>query len=452
MRPALTVAEPELIKNILVKDFHLFTDRQKNRVLHPILSKHLVVVGGEDWKRIRAITSPTFSSGKMKKMYPMIKQCLNEFIEALDEYARDGKDVNVKDAYGNYTMDVIATCAFATKTNSHKDPNNQFIKSAMEVFNPKMYRLISFILLPRFVLKMMKMYGSARPWANEFFFDLTKHIIKERKASKKKYNDFIDLLITAENNIKSDKEVVVRDENDVHEAHHVNEGQEELDSERKALSGISEKYITEDEMLAQSWIFFVAGYETTATTLTFATYELALNPDVQQRLYEEVLTAVDSKGDIDYDTLSRLPYLDAVISETLRIHSPVMRLVRVANEDYKLGNTGLTILKDQSIEIPVYALHHSEEFYEQPFRFIPDRFLPENRDNIVPYSYIPFGACPRNCIGMRFALMEAKVGLAQVVRRFRFLRTAQTDVPLQLKRSMFLHSAKRVVVGIEKRA
>ena len=69
-------------------------------------------------------------------------------------------------------------------------------------------------------------------------------------------------------------------------------------------------------MLAQSWIFFVAGYETTATTLTFATYESALNPDVQQKLYEEVSIAVDSKGDIDYETLSRLPYLDAVISET----------------------------------------------------------------------------------------------------------------------------------------
>ena len=204
-------------------------------------------------------------------------------------------------------------------------------------------------------------------------------------------------------------------------------------------------------MLAQAWVFFVAGYETTATTLTFASYELALNPEVQERLYEEVMTAVDSKGDIDYDDLAKLPYLDAVISETLRIHSPVMRLVRVANEDYKLGNTGLTIRKDQTVEIPIYALHHSEEFYDQPFKFNPDRFLPKNRQKITPYSYLPFGAGPRNCIGMRFALMEDKVGLAQVIRRFRFKRSAQTDVPLRLNRSIIVNAPKRVVVGIERR-
>ena len=160
---------------------------------------------------------------------------------------------------------------------------------------------------------------------------------------------------------------------------------------------------------------------------------------------------LDSEGDIDYDELAKLPYLDAILSETLRLHSPVMRLARVANEDYKLGNTGLTIRKDQTVEIPIYALHHSEEFYDQPFKFNPDRFLPENRHLIKPYTYLPFGAGPRNCIGMRFALMEDKVGLAQVIRRFRFKRSAQTDVPLRLNRSIIVNAPKRVVVGIERR-
>lgn len=111
-------------------------------------------------------------------------------------------------------------------------------------------------------------------------------------SSNKKYNDFIDLLINAEKDSKNSN-VVDRDVNDANEAHHVNEGHEELDSERKALSGVSEKYLTEDEMLAQVWVFFNAGYETTATTLTFASYELALNPDIQERLYDEVMTEVD---------------------------------------------------------------------------------------------------------------------------------------------------------------
>ncbi|CAG2102955.1 unnamed protein product, partial [Medioppia subpectinata] len=122
--PVLVVAEPELVKQICVKDFHVFPDRNRNRVVHPILGKHLVTVCGDDWKRIRSIVTPTFSSSKMKNMFPMIRNCLQNFINELEVLAIDGKEVNVKTLYGQYTMDVISTCAFATKTNTYKDPND----------------------------------------------------------------------------------------------------------------------------------------------------------------------------------------------------------------------------------------------------------------------------------------------------------------------------------------
>ncbi|CAG2164302.1 unnamed protein product [Oppiella nova] len=445
--PVINVADPELIKTILVKDFHLFPERHPDRGLHPILEKNLVDVTGDDWKRLRSLASPTFSSGKMKKMYPMIKSCLEEFLSELNTYAKEGREANMKELYGNYTMDVIATCAFATKTNAHKDPNNPFIKNAKVIFSVKVAKMVAVLVLPKPVLRKMGIQSFFDESANDFFFNLTRHVIKQRKNSNKKYNDFIDLLLNAE---KSNNEVI-HDENDAHESHHVNEGEEELEIQNNTLNGIK-KYITEDEILAQAWIFFQAGYETTATTLTFATYELALNEDIQQKLYEEVLSAVDAKGDIDYDLLSKLPFLDAVISETLRLHSPVLRLSRnCINGDYKLGNTGITLYKNQRVEIPTFAIHLSEEYYPNAEKFIPDRFLPENRHKIVPYTYLPFGAGPRNCIGMRFALMEAKLGLAQVLRRFKIVRTSQTDVPLKFNKTLFLNSAKRVIVGIEAR-
>ncbi|CAG2121528.1 unnamed protein product, partial [Medioppia subpectinata] len=262
---------------------------------HPILSRHLVAESGDDWKRIRSIVTPTFSSGKMKKMYPMIRQCLDDFVTELDVYADNKKDVNIKTIfvteldvyadnkkdvniktmYGNYTMDVISCCAFATKTNSHKDPNDPFIINAQKVFAPAMSRILSLLLLPAFVLKALNMRSLAEESANEFFFNITRHIMKERKTSNKKYNDFIELLMNVQkdSNTKSNgnnnmKDAIHYDDNDVSEAHHVNEGEEEKEVERKTLSAI-DKYITEDEILAQSWVFFVAGYETTATTLTF---------------------------------------------------------------------------------------------------------------------------------------------------------------------------------------
>jgi cytochrome P450 len=197
-------------------------------------------------------------------------------------------------------------------------------------------------------------------------------------------------------------------------------------------------------------VFLLAGYETTATALMYITYELALNPDIQDRLFEEVNGAVDAKGEISYEVLAKLPYLDALLSETLRLHSPTISLGRMASTDYKLGNTGLTVEKGTIIQIPHLSMHLSEEYYPEPYKFDPDRFMPENRHKLVPYTYLPFGAGPRNCIGMRFALMEAKLGLAHIARRYRFFPTSQTDVPLILKKSI-LNTPKRIIVGIERR-
>ena len=226
---------------------------------------------------------------------------------------------------------------------------------------------------------------------------------------------------------------------------------DELEAEKRALNiRLDNKKLTETELLAQSVVVLLAGYETTATSLSFCTYELALNQDCQQKLYEEVMSTIDSKGEISYESLMRMPYLDAVLSEALRLHSPVTRMSRVAVEDYKLGDTGVTIYKGQQIDIPIYAIHHDPDYYPNPYQFNPERFMPENRHNITPYTYLPFGAGPRNCIGMRFALLEAKLCLSHIIRKYRFFPTVNTDVPLKFKRSL-LTAAHRVVVGIEHR-
>lgn len=104
----------------------------------------------------------------------------------------------------------------------------------------------------------------------------------------------------------------------------------------------SNKKLDEDEIIAQAVTFLMAGYETTATALTYATYELALNPEVQDKLCDEVNASINSNGRIDYDVLCRLPYLDAVISEALRHHAPAVKTARIASQDYKVGDTGIT--------------------------------------------------------------------------------------------------------------
>jgi cytochrome P450 family 3 subfamily A len=446
-KPALTVGDPELIKQILVKNFHNFRNRRENPTNIKSFSKNMFFARDDDWKRIRAIASPTFTSGKMKKMYSLIRECCDEFILNLDEYAKDGKEIDLKRLHGAYTMDVIAKCAFATNTNTHKDPNNPFTKNAFALFNLQLWKILLISLVPSFIIKIQAINQVITAANNiEFFNDFAKHLIRKRRENSEKHFDFLQLLMDAERN---DNET--REENDSNEAHHLNEGKDELAADSEALKNVIEKKLDESEILAQCSLFFIAGYETTATTLSFCSYELALHPDIQERLYEEIKSVFDENGEIPYEILSKLPFLDSIISETLRLHPPVMKLIREAMEDIDLDNFNVKIQKGVIAEIPVYAIHHDPEFYENPLLFNPDRFMPENRSKITPYTYLPFGAGPRNCIGMRFALLEAKLALAKITRKFRFFRTPKTDVPLEYSIGRRLLQAKSLIVGIERR-
>jgi cytochrome P450 len=152
-------------------------------------------------------------------MYPSIRECVTELLDNLETYANEGKDVNIKDIHGSFTMDVIAKCAFATKANAIKDPNNQFTVNGKKVFAFKAKQVIPALLFPTHLNKILNIKSIANESANQFFFDLTRHILKTRRNGDGKYNDFVQLLIDAEKNKEQ-----TRDENDVNEAHYINEG------------------------------------------------------------------------------------------------------------------------------------------------------------------------------------------------------------------------------------
>jgi len=101
------------------------------------------------------------------------------------------------------------------------------------------------------------------------------------------------------------------------------------------------------------------------------------------------------------------------------------------------------------ITIPIHAIHHNPDYYPTPHQFDPERFLPENKDKLIPYTYLPFGAGPRNCVGMRFALMEAKTVIANIITKYRFFRTENTKIPLEFRKFVGFMQAKDVTVGVE---
>lgn len=222
--------------------------------------------------------------------------------------------------------------------------------------------------------------------------------------------------------------------------------------DKKPASANNNKRLTEMEAMAQCVLFFLAGQETTLTTLTFAAYQLALNPAIQEKLRKEVDECIAANGpEPSLDVISKLKYLNCVVSEALRLLPPVVRLERCGSNDYVLGDTGMKLPSGCTVIIPVYSIHHDPEFFSDPECFKPDRFNEENVGSIHPYTYLPFGAGPRNCIGSRFVLQSIKMCLLHSVHSVEFTKTDKTKVPLSIKPGIGVLTTEDITLGIRRR-
>ncbi|MCL4119575.1 UNVERIFIED_CONTAM: hypothetical protein GTU68_006664, partial [Idotea baltica] len=151
---------------------------------------------------------------------------------------------------------------------------------------------------------------------------------------------------------------------------------------------------------AQCVLFYIAGYDTTATTLSFVSYCLALHPKIQQTLLEEVdKTVADCDHNLTFEAIQSMTYLDMVFAETLRLFPPAPRVDRRCTKDYILPDTDFVIPKDMKITIPIYSIHRDPANYKDPEKFDPQRFSAANKVGRSPMVYLPFGSGPRNCIG-----------------------------------------------------
>ncbi|XP_054715661.1 cytochrome P450 3A11-like [Uloborus diversus] len=443
--PGITIGDPRLLKNIMVKDFPTFSSRGRGKTGDPIVDKMLVFLNGADWKRIRTIITPTFTTGKIKKMMSIFKDSAKTCVNSFKKYAASKKPVDAKIIYGAFTMDVIASSAFSTKIDSYNDPNNKFVSTARSLFSRGILRFILFTIVV--VLRIPLPIKPSQSKGMKFFKEVTLQIIEERTKTGKTRNDFLQLLLdTAEETAEQENQFPAESEDVT-----ANYGKDDV-SENMFKNTEKKTSLSQDEMVAQCIIFFLAGYETTASTLSFASYILALHPEIQELLIAELDESLKaSNGEVTYETLQNMKYLDNVISETLRLYPPAARLQRLADQDYVLGDTGITIPKGMPVNIPVCAMHIDPKLHPEPESFKPERFSQDEKAKRDMYAYLPFGAGPRNCIGMRFALIEIKVCLAFILSNFRFRRCPQTKVPLEFRARQPILQPKHVTLLMEPR-
>lgn len=196
-----------------------------------------------------------------------------------------------------------------------------------------------------------------------------------------------------------------------------------------------------DVLVAQAAAFFTAGYETTSTTLSFALFELCRRPDIQDRLRLEIgqLLVRTGASEPTYDDVLGLEYMGMVIAETLRKYPPLpfvdreCTLAAAEAADIDLEPfSAFRVPNGMPIIVPVFSLHRDPKYFPLPDHFDPERFAAANREAIVPYTYLPFGAGPHNCIGNRFGVLQTRLALFNVLRSNRVAAATDGRTPQRL--------------------
>nr|QQL94725.1 thromboxane a synthase 1 [Lateolabrax maculatus] len=461
-RPVVVVADPDMLRQVMVRDFSSFTNRMTIRFATKPMTDCLLMLRNERWKRVRSILTPSFSAAKLKEMVPLINTATDALMNNLNVYAESGEAFDIHKCFGCFTMDVIASVAFATQVDSQNNPDDPFVHHAQMFFSFSFFRpiMLFFIAFPFITAPLVRLIpNKRRDQMNQFFINSIQKIIKQREEEppEQRRRDFLQLMLDA----RTSKEIVSLEHfdtaNNAGEPDHRNQQTQPSASDQDDRPHPQEpptrrpqkKMITEDEIVGQAFVFLLAGYETSSNTLAFTCYLLALNPECQCKVQEEVDDFFTRHESPDYTNVQELKYLDMVICEALRLYPPGFRFARDIDQDCVVN--GQFLPKGATLEIPAGFLHYDPEYWPEPERFIPERFTPEAKASRHPFVYLPFGAGPRNCVGMRLAQLEIKMALVRLFRRFSIVACSETKVPLELKSASTLGPKNGIFVKIQRR-
>nr|BAN21142.1 cytochromeP450 [Riptortus pedestris] len=430
--PFIVVKDPEYIQRVLISDFEYFHDRNFliDEETNP-LEAHLFFLNGNRWRLLRHALSPIFTSGKLRYMYPEMKKCSDLLMKHLDKVV-DGKDVDMKDIFGRFATDVIASTAFGIEPESIVNPDNKFRQMGKKFFKPSYY--IYFLVFLRFSFPklLMKLKIKTVPEdIDDFFTNLFLDVLEHRRKSGVARKDFIQLLLQLK-----EKGAVTVDTKEIEQ----NENIEKMDNES------SEKIeITDLLLAAQSFVFLLAGFETTSDCLNYVAFLLSKNKKVQDKAREEVIKIKQKYGEFSYEAVKEMTYLENVIHETTRVFPPVPMLNRMCTKDYTFPD-GTLLEKGSNIIIPIYSIQRDPDYYPQPDLFDPDRFNQHNSKA----TWLPFGDGPRNCIGKRFAMVEVKTALATILEKYYLEESKLTKYPLEFAPTMPLTPVHPLWIKIAK--
>nr|UUB32636.1 cytochrome P450 CYP6CR2 [Dendroctonus rhizophagus] len=425
-KPVFIPIDNQLIKKILVTDFSYFQNHGLyiNEKIDP-LSGHLFNLENRKWKNLRSKMPAAFSSCKLKNYMVIMDRFTGVLVNRLRNMTEPKLPIDIKEVLSKFNVDVISACLFGIETKSLENENVELMKHGRAFFDIQFCRVFNTIvlLIPKHILAFFK-FKLFPTHVTNYFINFFSDVKAQRAVEKIKRNDLTDILINLSDKTKSVSDI--------------------------GGNGVMEP-LTSTEFVSQMHLFFEAGFETTGSTQTFALYELAANPDIQEILRVEINTVLSRfNGIVGYDAITEMTYLDQVINETLRKYPVFPILPRSCENDYLIPDSNVTIEKGTLVMVTNLGIHYDPEYYPDPMRFDPERFTSENKAKRPFCSFVPFGEGQRICVGKLLGLLQSKVGLISILRNFKVTLSEKTKMPFSFEKfGLILNTKGNLWINLE---
>ena len=368
-RPAFLLAHPDLIREVLVTQQHKFTKTPTYQRMKRLLGNGLLTSDGDTHKRHRRLLQPAFNRESM----PAYCRVMTRYAARASHRLVAGGVIDIDQEMRALTLAVIVRALFGADVESEAQELGASLSRLEGTFSMAALpfaRLLRKLPLPR-----------------------------NRRAN--------DLLTRVRESI----------DGQIREHRNLAQNAEDLVSTLLSLRYDDGAALSDEELRDEILTLFAAGYTTTSLALTWTWYLLARHPEAEERMHREIDTVI-GRREPGMDDLSRLAYTANVVAESMRLFPPLWMLGRMAREDLNLG--GYHIPAGSICLVSQWVTHHDARYFPDPKRFDPDRWNPELRDARPKFSYFPFGAGARVCIGDRFAQAEIVLVLATLAQKWKF--------------------------------
>ncbi|XP_075149586.1 cytochrome P450 6a8-like [Haematobia irritans] len=404
-KPIAVVMDLDVVKAILIKDFNKFSSRMVFHNEEDILNRNLFNLEASAWQPLRNKFTPAFSRENVEFMVPTVKRIADNYLNSIKGNLETTQVVEIHDLSRRFTIDVISEALFGIECHSLEDPKEELYQLGEKFFTRKNFN-IKWHIFKQTYMSGQGFFGFKKypQFIENFFHRVVHQGIERREEENIEKKDFIDILLKM----------------------------------KRSSSDITWRY---NDVAPQLFTFFEAGFESSASSITNALYELARHTEKQEKLRKEILKILSRyDNEITYEALREMPYLDQVIQEILRLYTPFAYVQRMASEDFLVPGSDITLDKGTEVFIPVQAIHMDEEIYENPNEFRPERFSPSVEIKRHTQAFLGFGDGPRNCIGAHFALLQVKIGLVQLLSNFQFSHCEKTSKEIEFSKHSIIRT------------